>query len=326
MRRVGSAAYLGALRRTAAGPFTVSDALSLDAVRAAAADGPTALGALLRPIDTGLDRFPTIDLTPAEVAAVARGQFVKPTAGFPAGADRYRLRAPDGALVAIAIAAGGGRLAPDKVLITVGDAVAVGAAPDGGRRRGRWRCDPSTARSSRSSASSTACTAATSTCSTTSCARRRTRGASDRHHLRPPSRRGPDRLGAAAAAPPRRAPRAPGRGRCRGDGRPAFRRGRPAHDLRRLRRDDPARDHAGRAAHDPRCRLRLRATGYARRRSPRSAPRGLRRRRRAARSSSTGAPSAAPTSARRSPRGDLAAARGCWADPCPCAARDRTGP
>ncbi len=115
---VGSAAYLGALRRTAAGPFGEVDSIPLERVRAAAADGPEALAALLRPIDTGLDRFPTIDLTPAEVAAVARGQFVRPAAEVPTGHDHYRLRGPDGSLVAIAIPAGPGRLAPDKVLVT----------------------------------------------------------------------------------------------------------------------------------------------------------------------------------------------------------------
>jgi tRNA pseudouridine55 synthase len=116
--RVGSAAYLGALRRTTAGPFTEADAIPLDRVRAAAADGPQTLAALLRPVDTGLDRFPNIDLTPAEVAAVARGQFVRPAADVPGGHEHYRLRGPDGSLVAIAIPAGAGRLAPDKVLVS----------------------------------------------------------------------------------------------------------------------------------------------------------------------------------------------------------------
>jgi tRNA pseudouridine55 synthase len=121
--RVGSAAYLGALRRTAAGPFTEMDALSLDAVRAAAADGPATLAGLLRPIDTGLGRFPAIDLTDAEVTAVALGQFVRPAAGISGRADRYRLRAPDGTLVAIAIREDGGRLRPDKVLVAAPERV-----------------------------------------------------------------------------------------------------------------------------------------------------------------------------------------------------------
>jgi tRNA pseudouridine55 synthase len=115
---LGSAAYLGALRRTEAGPFPEADAISLDAIRAAATDDPGAIARLLRPIDTGLERFPEVALTPEEIGAVARGQFIRPTAGFEPGAERYRLRAPDGALAAIAVETPGGRLAPDKVLVT----------------------------------------------------------------------------------------------------------------------------------------------------------------------------------------------------------------
>lgn len=115
---LGSAAYLGALRRTAAGPFAVDEALSLDTVRDAAAGGPEGLLPLLQPVDAGLDRFPNVVLTPAELAAVARGQFIRPEAGFTTGAERYLLRAPSGALAAIATESGVGRLAPDKVLIS----------------------------------------------------------------------------------------------------------------------------------------------------------------------------------------------------------------
>lgn len=118
--RLGSAAYLGALRRTAAGPFGEADAIALDAVRAVAANGPEGLVPLLRPIDEGLDRFPQVVLTIAEVAAVSRGQFVRPEAGFTPGAERYRLRAPSGDLAAIATDGGTGRLAPDKVLVAAG--------------------------------------------------------------------------------------------------------------------------------------------------------------------------------------------------------------
>jgi tRNA pseudouridine55 synthase len=115
---LGGAAYLGALRRTSAGPFDVATAIPLDDVRTAAADGPAGLVPLLRPIDEGLDRFPTVTLTSAEIAAVSRGQFVRPAAGFDSGAERYRLLAPSGALAAIATDAGTGRLAPDKVLVS----------------------------------------------------------------------------------------------------------------------------------------------------------------------------------------------------------------
>lgn len=121
---LGGAAYLGALRRTEAGPFPETDAISLDAIRAAATDDPGAIARLLRPVDMGLERFPEVALTPDEIEAVARGQYIRPTAGFEPGAERYRLRAPDGALAAVAVEAPGGRLAPDKVLLTpVGSAV-----------------------------------------------------------------------------------------------------------------------------------------------------------------------------------------------------------
>lgn len=117
--RLGSAAYLGALRRTAAGPFIEADAIALDDVRAAAAPGAEGLVPLLRPLDEGLGRFPVVALTAGEVAAIARGQYIRPVAGFAAGAERYRLVTPTGTLAAIAIEAGVGRLAPDKVLVSV---------------------------------------------------------------------------------------------------------------------------------------------------------------------------------------------------------------
>jgi tRNA pseudouridine55 synthase len=114
--RLGSAAYLGALTRTASGGFTLEDALPLDDIRAAAAEGPEGLVPLLRPIDTGLETFPLVTLTAEEVLAVARGQFVRPSSGSLPQADHYRLRDPDGGLVAIA-SSSGGRLAPDKVFV-----------------------------------------------------------------------------------------------------------------------------------------------------------------------------------------------------------------
>jgi tRNA pseudouridine55 synthase len=114
---VGSAAYLGALTRTASGPFELANAVPLDDVRAVAADGPDGLTAILRPIDDGLESFPVIDLSEGELAAVARGQYVRPAVGIPSPAAHYRLRSPDGGLAAIA-SADGTRLAPDKVFVT----------------------------------------------------------------------------------------------------------------------------------------------------------------------------------------------------------------
>ena len=81
---------------------------------------------MLLPVDTGLDAFPVVELTADEIAAIARGQFVRPHAGIPGPAEHYRLVGPDAALVAIA-AARGDRLAPDKVFV---DPVTAGATRD----------------------------------------------------------------------------------------------------------------------------------------------------------------------------------------------------
>jgi tRNA pseudouridine55 synthase len=116
---VGGGAYLGALVRTASGPFRLGDASSLDAVRSAAAEGPDRLRALLLPIDAGLDAFPIVEIGEADVAAVARGQHIRPPRPLPEDPDaRYRVVGPGGVLVAIA-AARAGRLAPDKVFTDV---------------------------------------------------------------------------------------------------------------------------------------------------------------------------------------------------------------
>ena len=114
---VGSAAYLGALTRIASGPFALGQATPLDDIRAAAAESPAGLVPYLLPIDAGLEALPVVSLTETEVAAIAKGQYVRPAGGVPGGADHYRLQAPDGALVAIA-SASAGRLAPDKVFLT----------------------------------------------------------------------------------------------------------------------------------------------------------------------------------------------------------------
>ena len=64
---VGSAAYLGALARTASGPFRIDEAIGVEEVRTAVATGPAAFAALLRPPDIGLEAFPRVVLDDAEV-------------------------------------------------------------------------------------------------------------------------------------------------------------------------------------------------------------------------------------------------------------------
>lgn len=124
----GGAAYLGALIRTASGGFTIEGAHPLETIRSAAADGQAGLEPLLLPMDAGLERFPRVVLTATEIAAIGRGQFVRPSAGLPeVGSGDARLIAIDvgGRPVAIGEIREG-RLAPDKVLVD--PPVAAGAA------------------------------------------------------------------------------------------------------------------------------------------------------------------------------------------------------
>ncbi len=125
---LGCGAYLGALTRTESGSFRLDDAVAIDLLRAAAADGPDGLRGHLRPIDAGLDELPRVTVPAAAVPDIARGRFIAvPDAADPATAssDRpIRLVDEDGRLVALARPRGG-RLAPDKVFVDP-EPVAVG--------------------------------------------------------------------------------------------------------------------------------------------------------------------------------------------------------
>ena len=127
--RLGCGAYLGALVRTASGPFPLAAAHSLDEIRAAAAGGPAALAALLLPIDTGLEAIPEAILTSEEVIAASRGQQVKPLRrpAVEQGA-RVRLVSEDRRLVGIG-SWKAGRLAPEKIFVA-----AAGPTPQTGVR------------------------------------------------------------------------------------------------------------------------------------------------------------------------------------------------
>ena len=127
----GGGAYLGALSRTASGSFRIDMAQPVEAIRAAAADGPAGLSSLLLPLDTGLERFPRVVLSDVEVAAVGRGQFVRPVAGLPrTGSPDERLIAVDAQGRPVAVAGvRDGRLAPDKVLVEAAATVVAAARP-----------------------------------------------------------------------------------------------------------------------------------------------------------------------------------------------------
>jgi len=113
--RLGCGAYLGALVRSSSGPFHLAGAHSLDEIRAAAEAGQDALARLLLPIQAGLESIPAARLNALEVAAVSKGQPVKPVQRpeVEPGA-RVRLLDQDGALVGMG-SWKGGRLVPEKV-------------------------------------------------------------------------------------------------------------------------------------------------------------------------------------------------------------------
>lgn len=120
---VGSAAYLGALTRTASGPFALDAAHPLDHVREELSHGR--VEALLLPPDAGLDAIPRVEVPERDVAAIARGQVVRLHTPLPRvdGATRedsaeplVRLIDPEGRLAAMAVVRKG-RIHPSKVFV-----------------------------------------------------------------------------------------------------------------------------------------------------------------------------------------------------------------
>jgi tRNA pseudouridine55 synthase len=116
--KLGSGAYLGALVRTASGPFTLDAARSLDDVReAAAVEGPDGVRALLLPSDTGLDALPAVALTESEITDAGQGRFVRPAGGLGGVTDGLPLRLVDGAGTIVGMGRReGNRVAPTKIL------------------------------------------------------------------------------------------------------------------------------------------------------------------------------------------------------------------
>ena len=108
--RLGCGAYLGALTRTASGPFRIDGAHSLDDVRAALSGGHAS--ELLLPMDAGLE-FPEVQLNAAELTHLARGQQLRRSTEL-TGEGLVRVLDESGRLVAIARAANG-VLQPEKV-------------------------------------------------------------------------------------------------------------------------------------------------------------------------------------------------------------------
>ena len=73
--RLGCGAYLGALTRTASGPFRLEDAHPLEHVREELAAGEA--GSLLLPMDAGLAAIPELRIGVRDREALGRGQVVR---------------------------------------------------------------------------------------------------------------------------------------------------------------------------------------------------------------------------------------------------------
>jgi tRNA pseudouridine55 synthase len=116
--RLGTGAYLGALTRTASGPFTLDGAQTLDAIRErAAAAGSDGVRAMLLPPDAGLEEIPAVALTRSEIADAGQGRFVRPAAGLRGTADGVPLRLVDEAGTIVGMGRRDGlRIAPTKIL------------------------------------------------------------------------------------------------------------------------------------------------------------------------------------------------------------------
>ncbi len=113
---LGSGAYLGALVRTASGGFRLEDAVSLDALRAHAADGPAGVLRALRPIDAGLEDLPHAPVTDDEVRRLGEGLITAPKKPLPVrDAPLVLAVGSDGRVVAVCRAVSGA-LHPHKVL------------------------------------------------------------------------------------------------------------------------------------------------------------------------------------------------------------------
>lgn len=123
-RELGCGAYLGALTRTASGPFGIDAAYPLERVRAELAAGN--IEAMLLSPDAGLEHLPMVTVPDRDSEAVARGQVVRvrgaitgpveATVVLEAAAD-VRVLDERGRLVAMGHTKDG-RLYPDKVFIT----------------------------------------------------------------------------------------------------------------------------------------------------------------------------------------------------------------
>jgi tRNA pseudouridine55 synthase len=110
-RALGCGAYLTALRRTAVGPFTLEEAVTLEQLEAA---GPEAARGFLRPLEVLVEGLPRWDSPAEEAGRFAHGQVVA-CPGVAPGAE-IALFGPGGRFVGVGRCEESGRLAPLRLL------------------------------------------------------------------------------------------------------------------------------------------------------------------------------------------------------------------
>jgi tRNA pseudouridine55 synthase len=107
---LGFGATLAALRRTQVGAFSVSDAVTLDALQAM---GEAELTARLLPVDALLAGLPTLELDAADARRIGLGQSIN-RAGPPPGL--VRLYGPASAFLGVGEVSGEGAVAPRRLI------------------------------------------------------------------------------------------------------------------------------------------------------------------------------------------------------------------
>jgi tRNA pseudouridine55 synthase len=114
--RLESGAYLGALVRTASGGFRLEEAITFEALRERAADGPAGVERLLRPVDAGLEALPHATVTDDEIRRLGQGLITAPAIRLAVrDAEIVLAIGPDGRVAAVCRAVQGA-LHPHKVL------------------------------------------------------------------------------------------------------------------------------------------------------------------------------------------------------------------
>ncbi|SDS90565.1 tRNA pseudouridine55 synthase [Halopseudomonas sabulinigri] len=112
---LGCGAHVASLRRSIAGPFDLSQSVTLKALEALHAEGgPEALDHLLLPMDSGLEDWPVLELTEQTAYYLNHGQAVR-VPGSPAF-GKVRLKDAEGRFLGIGEMTEDARVAPKRLL------------------------------------------------------------------------------------------------------------------------------------------------------------------------------------------------------------------